>query len=105
NRQEGTNVGTNRVKCFANFERLRSTILVDQSDFRITNLAAKGISQHDQLDQGKYHRHQHESVGAKEFAHFELDDSKHSDHDCNPGRGGMTKACALTNSSRSCRPV
>ena len=45
------------------------------------------------------------STDDEELAHLALDDGKHSVHGCIPGRGGITKAGALTCSSRNWRPV
>src|SRR5581483_9546686 len=102
---EGADIGAHRIESFANLQRLSTAVLIDQSHLGIANLAAKGIAQHNELHQWKDHRHQHQGGGAEELAHLALDDGQHAIHGCNPGRGGITKPCALTSSSRNWRPV
>jgi hypothetical protein len=89
--QEGAHVGAHRVESLPDLQRLRATILIDDTEARIFYLAAERIAQHDELHQRKNHGRQHQGGRAEELAHFALDNRHHPIHGLNPGACGMTK--------------
>jgi hypothetical protein len=65
-------------------------VVVNHGDARVHDLAAEGVAQDDQLHQGQHQRHDHQDRGAKELAHFALDNGEHSVHGyIIPGLGGI----------------
>ena len=94
-----------RIERFLDADGLGAMILVYDSHLRVANLSAKRVAQHDQLHQGKDHRHHHQGRGTEELAHLALDNCQRTIHGCIPGRCGMTNEYAFTSSSRNCRPV
>ena len=50
---EGTNVRADRVESFANPQRLRAAILVDNGNAGVANFSAERVTQNDQLHQRK----------------------------------------------------
>ena len=79
-------------------------VLVDHAHLRVPNFPTEGVAQHDQLDERKHRRHQHQRRGAQELAQFAFDNGPHS-HGLVPGLSGIMKLNAFTCSSRNWRPV
>ncbi len=59
-RHKCAHVGADGVEGFADLEGLSAAVLVDEAEAGVANFAAEGVAQHDQLDQRKDHRRQHQ---------------------------------------------
>src|ERR1017187_1583036 len=86
NRDEGANVRAHGIKSFANLQRLRASVLIDDGEARVANLPAERIAQDDELYQRKNHGREHERRRTEKLAHLALDNGHHSVHFFNPGR-------------------
>src|ERR1019366_3836366 len=86
NGDEGANVRAHGIKSFANLQRLRASILIDNGEACVANLPAKSIAQDNELYQRENHGRKHERWRTEKLAHLALDNGHHSVHDFNPGR-------------------
>ena len=99
-RFEGANVGLDGVEGLANLERHGAVVLINYAELGVADFPAEGVAEHDQLDERKHRRHQHQRRGAQELAQFTFDNGPHS-HGLVPGLSGIMKLNAFTCSSRS----
>ena len=58
-------------------QRHGAVILVDHAHLCVPDFAAEGVAEHDQLDERKHHRHQHQRRRAQKLAQFAFDNGKH----------------------------
>src|SRR5262249_2809264 len=88
------------------FHRRYAVILIDDRHLEVLDVAAEGVTQHDQLNDRKDHRHHDDHRAAPKAPHLAFDDGKCSLHGyCRLIMKGLSLADASWSPSRSARPV